>query len=148
MEKNNKRIILIFVLLFLIGGLSFCTPNIQTTPREQAYLQRALRTPLQFKVEKEKDDIVWGRINSWISRFSSMKVQVANDYMIQTYNPVGFLIPKFGYTASRIPMGDKTGFEIRCSYSGQFSENTANQNAHILAHYALTGEVIPKLIFK
>jgi hypothetical protein len=115
------------------------------TPAEEEYLSKVMQAPLEFSIPKDKSEEVWGRIQSFIGRYSSMKIQVATDYVLQTYNPQESAVD-FGYYANRTPQGDEVGFEVRCICGNMFSGKDRDRNAHILAHYAQTGEIIPRLI--
>lgn len=131
-------------LLIFITACSFA-PRQAVTPEEAAYLSRAMATPLIFRLSLDRSDEAWGRIQSFIGRFSSMKLQIATDYVIETYNPAGSSV-LFGYSATRTDLPDECEIEVRCMYSNTFTGNDAIQNAHILALYALTGELMPRLI--
>lgn len=119
--------------------------TIPPTQEEVDYLNKVMSTSLSFKVPKSKADEVWGRIQSFIGKYASMKIQTATDFVFETYNP-----PKgerkFGYSAIRTPMGNQDEFEVRCFSNTTLFIEQAERNAHILAYYALTGEINPKFI--
>jgi len=117
-----------------------------TTPNESAYLEKAMSTPLTFTVLKDKAEEVWSRINVFISKYSSMKIQVANAYNVETFNPMDAI--SYGYSASKLQKGEEFEFTIACFTGGAFGgqKNRPAQNAHVLAYYALTGEIIERLI--
>jgi len=123
----------------------------------QSYVTRAEQSPLTFKVSKEREEEVWGRIQSFIAKYSSMKIQVATDYVIETYNPSKIEVrdPKwpganFGYEAIKTPMGDEVEFEVKCVTGdpSKYYELIAGYNAHYLAHYALTGEIKEEAVWR
>ena len=135
-------------LAFLLTG---CATMMDMTPKaetaeETAYLKEAMNTPLTFTVPKDKSDETWGRVNSFIAKYSSMKIQTASDYIVQTYNPTDTI--HFGYQANRAPRGDEVEFTVTCYSGGLFggSKNIPDQNSHLLAYYALTGKAISRLI--
>ena len=147
--------------LGLIHLLVFMSTFAQEKSKEpippQSYVMRAKQTPLTFKVPKEKEEEVWGRIQSFIAKYSSMKIQVATDYVVETYNPLKIEIndPKwpgvnFGYGAVKTPMGDEIEFEVKYSVSDSsgYYKLIAGYNAHFLAHYALTGEIEEETIWR
>ena len=107
-------------------------------------LARAMATPLTFTVPKDKSDEAWGRVNSFIVKYSTMKVQTVSDYIIQTYNPIDNF-HAWGYTANRMTQGDAVEISVTCTYAWGH-EKTATRNAHILALYAVTGELDETLI--
>ena len=103
-------------------------------------LARAMATPLTFTVPKDKSDEAWGRVNSFIARYSTMKIQTASDYIIQTYNPTD-KFNAYGYTANRMTKGDAVEISVDCVYVESYQKQ-AIRNAHLLAHYAATGELV------
>jgi hypothetical protein len=132
-------------MIFLLAG---CAAYMDIAPKAQpgeeaAYLKEAVDTPLVFTAPKDKSDEIWGRINAFIGKYSSMKIQTASNYIIETFNPSNLL--EFGYSANRAPKGDDVEFTVSC-FTGVGSKNIPTQNAHLLAYYALTGKIIPRLI--
>jgi len=119
---------------------------------EEDYLKEVWSTPLDFTVANKDSEIVWGKIQAFIAKYSSVKIQVATDYVVQTYNTE---YGQFGYYVSRNPDVDETTFSIRCitepepedPWDGGFDySKQAELNAHILAYYALTNEIMTKFI--
>ena len=137
-----KILALGFILLFIYSWAMTPKPM---SPEEQDYLNEIMATPLTFKVPKEQANDVWGRIQSWIGKYSSMKIQTATDFVIETYNPPGSEV-KYGYSATKTPLGDEVEFEVKCFCGNIFAGTQVERNAHILAYYALTGLVNPKFI--
>ena len=142
-----NRITGVVVVCLLAGA---CGPGLTgrapaaTTPEANAYLARAMAAPLTFTVPKDKSDEAWGRVNSFIVKYSTMKVQTVSDYIIQTYNPIDNF-HAWGYTANRMTQGDAVEISVTCTYAWGH-EKTATRNAHILALYAVTGELDETLI--
>lgn len=152
-----KSFIIILVLLSIINF--YCRSGyIKTfiifpeTQIEKDYIEKVWATPLEFRVPNNKEEIIWGRIQSFIGKYSSVKIQVATDYVVQTYNAD---YGQFGYYVTRTPDISETSFSIRCItnpkpeklWSGEYDySQQAELNAHILAHYALTNELMPKFI--
>lgn len=123
-------------------------------PEDAAYLKAAMATPLTFTVPAEKSEETWSRINSFISKHSSMKIQTASDYIIETYNPGA---GQFAYSANRATRGDAAEFTVACVSGGPIvlyfkgfahQEKQAEHNAHLLAYFAVTGEVRETLVVK
>jgi len=137
----------ISAIILSILFLSFCISAPKMTPQEEAYINDVLNTPLTFTVAKDDSEETWGRIQSFVGKYSSMKLQTATDFVLQTYNPTGS-VPRYGYTATKTPMGDEVEFQVDCTYCNMFTRKEAIQNAHILAYYALTGEVNPRFVHK
>jgi len=115
------------------------------TVAEEGYLSDAMSHPLIFVVPAEDSDRCWGAIQSFIGKYSSMKIENITDYIIETHNPYS---TRFGYRAVRTDLQDGVEFSVSCTYDNMFSKNAATQNSHILAYYLTTGEIIPRLINK
>ena len=113
------------------------------TPEEKDYIGRVTAHPLTFTVAKEDSDRLWAMAQAFIGKHSSMKIETISDYILETYNPYG---TRYGYRIVRSPKGDDVEFEVTCLYDNEFTVKSARQNAHILAHYLTTGEIIPRLI--
>ena len=148
-----KRIFIgLVVCLFFISCATYWQGIMDQPPKgapaDLDYLTKALAMPLTFSVPNAKAEEVWGRINVFISKYSSMKIQIATNYNVETYNPTDII--EYGYSASRLLKGDETEFTVNCFSGGSFGQvkNIPNQNAHILAYYALTGEIVEYLIFR
>jgi hypothetical protein len=116
-----------------------------SNPEEEAYLAAVRATPLVVSLPKDQADDGWGRAQSFVGKYSSMKVQVATDYVLQTFNPASPAID-FGYYITRTPLGDQVEFDVKCVAGNSFTRDSATLNAHVLAHYIQTGELNPKFI--
>jgi hypothetical protein len=132
----------------------YLEPPKAANDEDAAYLERATQTPLTFMVEVSKGDETWSRVNSFIAKYSSMKIQTASDYIIETYNPTE---GKFGYSANRATKEDRAEFTVNCApgpgiigikFDIMHGDKIAEQNAHLLAFYALTGEIRESLVVK
>jgi hypothetical protein len=138
-------------VLALIVAVSGCAPkatSVPLTPTELHCRDRALACPLKFTMPSEEADDAWARAQSYIGRFASLNIQTATDYVIQTYKPRGNRVD-FGYSVTRAPMGEETQFTVRCTYGNRYSRKDARNNAHFLAHYIRTGELVhPSIIAK
>ena len=145
MKKRNYVVVLLCLLLQMP---LWAQEKKELTPR-QIYVQKALKTPLKFEVPKDKAEDTWGRIQVFISKFSSMKIQTATDYIIETFNPTKREFgAKYGYKATKTPLGDKVEFEVSC-FPGEDTKLYnffADGNAHFLALFALTGELIDEAV--
>lgn len=131
----------------MIGNCT-TTSLLSLTPDEQAFLSKAKAFPLEFTVSNEEAEMAWGRAQSFIGRFSSMKLQTATDYVIQTYNPSASGVA-YGYYVTKTPLGESTQFNVQCNTGNIFAMADAESNAHILAYYMSTGELVnPKVIMK
>ena len=129
-------------LLFLQACI---TSKIKATPEEQAYLSEVMNMPLTFVVETGQADATWGRIQSFIGKYSSMKIQIATDYVFETYNPD---MGQYGYKAIRTDLVEETEFTIRCFIGRGSIRDYSYLNAQILAYYAYSGLIYPRFIHK
>ena len=146
MFKKFVNLTSIVVVIFMIGNCTNFLLNL--TPEEQAFLDKANAFPLEFTVSNEDAEMAWGRAQSFIGRFSSMKLQTATDYVIQTYNPSSSGV-SYGYYVTKTPLGGSTQFNVTCNTGNLFAMADAQSNAHILAYYMNTGELVnPKVIKK
>lgn len=138
-----KKLIVI-LSLFLLS----CASTIIYSKEQSDYLVKIRQFPLEFEMPKEQVEEAWGRAQSFIGRYSSMKLQIVTDYVIQTYNPVG-IGAEFGYYVTKTPMGVMVQFTVQCNVNNSLLNDHAMDNAHILASYIKTGELpYPYLIFK
>jgi hypothetical protein len=143
-----KKCIVILVLILALVGCGQTINSIKMTPEQQAYVVQAMQQPIPISVTKDKSDETWGRILSFISQYASMKIRVATDYIIETFAPIGGPTPFYAYEAIRAVKGDTVEFNLRCYNDYGAREEECNRNVHLLAHYAVTGELIPNLIIR
>ena len=148
----KTKILSLGLICLLISVSTFAQEKSKGPTSLQIYIKKAMQTPLTFKVPREKEEEVWGRIQSFIAKYSSMKIQVATDYVIETYNPTKTteLNPKYGYKAIKTFIGNEVEFKVEC-FAGEtvlrtnagykYNQMKADHNAHIFACYALTGEI-------
>jgi len=139
---KSKIFITVLVCLVFMACLS---ANVfrKLTVEEEGYLSEVMSHPLTFIVPIEDSDHCWGGVQSFIGKYSSMKIRIVTDNVIETYDPLSNC---FAYKAIRTELRNGTEFIISCR------DNTvskyATQNAHILAYYLTTGKIIPRLIRK
>jgi hypothetical protein len=110
-------------------------------------LEEAMAVPLEFTIPKVEADQAWKRAQSFVERFSSMKVQNISANVIRTSNPTQ-LSTTFGYYIQKILLGENVRFTIQC-FCGTLSASATDaslQNAHILAYYMKTGKLDPSLV--
>lgn len=139
------------IIYFGLPGIALAKDKL--TPEEQAYLDKALNTPLTVTIPKEISDDAWGRIQVFIARYSDMKFQTSTEFVIDTYKPTEGKTKfgsntNYGYSANRLPMGDQVEIQVNCMVPPLFSKKSARHNAHILAYFAVTGELMPQLLKK
>jgi hypothetical protein len=90
--------------------------------KEQKYLKNIENMVLVFKIQKEQEESAWGRAQSFIDKYNSMKTQTVTNYSIQTYNPI-------------YPRRDEVEIQLQCNTDNIFSLGAANQNAKVLGYY-------------
>jgi hypothetical protein len=129
------------LLVLLIPGIEGCATS-HLTPEQQSQLANAMACPLEFTVPKSQSADAWGRAQTFIGRFSSMKLQVVTDYVIQTYNPDPNGLIGYGYYVTRTPTGSGDEFTVKCITNNIFSGGEANRNAHIAAYYIKNGMLL------
>lgn len=91
-----------------------------------------------FFVASSLDKIAWGRANFYVSKHSDWKIQTANDYMIDTYNPSG---SGYGFTITKEPKENGFFYTVRCKsgYSYNIGYEDAKKKEKKAAYYILTG---------
>ncbi len=138
-----------FAILGLILGLvSACSVYFSLRPLdwdEREYLNRAMQSELTFQVPANESDAAWGRVRGFMDAHSSMPVSVSTDAVLQTDDPGDSRA--FGYVARRASNESGSQFLVQClPGKDPRKKECAVQNEHILAHYARTGEIVPRLI--
>lgn len=131
-----------FAGVVLLGGC------VTLSPAQEAYLRKVMATPLTVEMTKTEAVDAWGRAQSFLGQYSSMKIQTATDYVLQTYNPMGSGI-SYGYNVTKTPAGDRVRITVVCGTNNMFAGGDADRNAHILAHYIKSGDLShPELIVR
>jgi hypothetical protein len=119
-----------------------CALGVPVRPEDKADLDRAMRTPTTVFLDKDAAADAWGRAQSWVARFSSMKIQTVSDYVIATYNPPSTDV-KFGYQITKTPEGSNSvSISVSCATGNIFATGNCTKNSHIAAHYIKTGELL------
>lgn len=149
-EIVMKKTLILLAVLTLGAACSFLNYDRlppASTPEARDYLAKAMNTPLDFSVPAEKSDEVWDRIRTFISEYASLKIRTASDSVIETYSPTN-MFRIYGYKAVRKIIDGQARFAVFCSGgdASQWVVKTTARNGHILAYYALTGELRPELV--
>jgi hypothetical protein len=108
----------------------------------EKYLVEALKCQLEFKLPKSEDYNAWGRAQSYIAKYSPMKIQLVSDFIINTYNPSS---NSFGFNIVKTPIGDSIQFLIECFAGNNVENEVAEKNAHLCAYYIKSGNPPPAL---
>ncbi len=114
--------------------------------------------PLEFNISKKKANDAWGRAQSFIAKYSSMKIQTVTEFIIQTFTPpeTDYRFNRrfdFGYSVAKTPLGKKVQITVSCQKSSiagseNLFESEKEMDAHLLAYYISTGELLPKFIMR
>lgn len=115
-------------------------PRPPKEPADQQTLQAAMAVPLKFSVEKAASDAAWDRARSFVAKYATMKIQTSNDFLVETFNPSDSGV---AYKVTRSPLPDgKVEFEAQVFVKHTSMSLCAEQNAHVLAHYAQSGSAL------
>jgi len=55
---------------------------------------------------------------------------------------------RYGYRSTQTPSGEEMEIAVACLFGNAYPREQANKNAHLLAYYAQTGELIAKFVEK
>lgn len=138
-----KSITFLAICVFLTSCA--VTPTAELTQEDQVFLNAVNSMDTTFTVPEKESEATWGRIQSFIAEFSSMKIQTTSDNIIETSKPDGY---NYGYKAARTPLDEEVEFTVSCTCGNQFGSKNAAQNAKCLAYFAKTGEINPTFIYK
>jgi hypothetical protein len=142
-----KRSLIYVAALCSLILLNSCIHEVKApqSAEEQSYSQKVAAFPTRFIIPKSELPDAWGRAQSFISQYSDMKIQIATNNVIQTYNPSDSSI-NIGYSVSNAPMGDNAIVTVKCLNTYIGNVKRADFNAHALAYYMKTGEVNPRFL--
>jgi hypothetical protein len=139
--KNLTVILVSFSLTALLG----CATTSELSSSQQAFLAAAMATPLTFTLPQDQAEAAWTRAQTFVQRFSTMKLQALTPHVIRTYDSTG-TSPAFGYYLRKVPKGGETQFTVECMCSNMFPSDQSIENAHLLAYYMKTGNLDPELV--
>lgn len=89
-----------------------------------------IRTGGIVKLPKSQSEDAWGRATVYVNKYSSLRIQVASDNIIDTYNPVtdrNGVRSGHGYTITRRSIGDSVVIEIETKGGSPYGECHAFQ---------------------
>lgn len=137
-SRRKKWISVVSLSLFLAGCLRYSLKG--RTPADQDYLERARKFPLEFNIPKAEEYNTWGRAQSFIGKYSPMRIQVVSDFVIHTFNPAK---DKYGFYIVKTPLADSVQISVKCVPGDFVSNEIALDYAHICAYYVKTGLLPP-----
>lgn len=133
-----RKSICLVAALALLCGTSWAAKETAVAANELDYWSKVNATELTVFIPEGEVGDAWGRAQSWVGKYSSMKVQIATDYIIQTFNPTYW--PQYGYYLTKEPKEGGADISVECiALWGIFSRKAKDKNAHILAYYIQTG---------
>ena len=135
-----KWLLAVSIWLLAAGCATMSLYNL--TNEESNYLQRAMSCPLSFSLSSTESEAAWARAQGFIGRYSRLKLQVATDYVLQTYSG-GQHGTSPSYYITRTPEGEKHYYTVESYVNNIFSGSDANTAAHECALYIKTGELPP-----
>lgn len=101
----------------------------------------SLSTNKKFPINKEKE--IWSKVSAFIQNTSNMKIQISNDYTIDTYNPnpdpKDYTI-RYGFRVNKIIEGDVFTLDVKCLTSGYADKKTALDKEKELFYFLEYGE--------
>jgi hypothetical protein len=104
-----------------------------------------LNEPLTFSVPTtDQAAQAWGRIQAFVEKYSSMKIQIATNNVIETDQPPDAW--HFAYRAQKEFLGAETKIWVECHTTYLGGSRRADLNSHVLAYYARTGELKIKFL--
>jgi hypothetical protein len=141
----NKTISLFIIFVFVCSTASMTDQKLK--PKEQEYLENVMNAELQFKLPLKEAQKAWKRIETYIEKYSSMKIKIEDENIIETLQPTAGMT-RYGYRATKKEIGEEAEIAVACTYGNAYTREQANRNAHILAYYAHNNDLIPKFIEK
>ncbi len=129
-------------ILPLLLGLSGCAT---LSPTAKTKIDEAAAAGSELVCEGPACTEAWSRAQFWIHQHSRMKLQVATDTVLETYNPAG--IVAYGFSIAKEPLGEnKFRITVRLVCGNMFGctppSPTEAQNAFF--HYLKTGQDVLK----
>jgi len=149
---GKRYAFLALILAGLIGCVISCasTAVLDLTGEEQASMNLAMAMPLSFSVPRDRAMETWDRAQTFLDRYSTMKLRASTEFTMQTYDPPRPYQPpgtevaepiRFGYGFSRTAIDDSIRMDVRCITNRDIAAADADKNAHIAAYFVLTGRI-------
>lgn len=84
---------------------------------------------------------MWGRANIWLNNHSKWKVQISNDYIVNTYNVTQY-DPSYSFTISKEPINDNSNkIEIKPVCGNEYGcDLKSSEIIGLFNKYLLTGK--------
>jgi len=135
--------ILITIVLLLFSVVNCSRSVVKYTPEMEEKFKQVQNFPLIFNVPKVEEYDAWGRAQSFVGKYSPMKIQIVSDFIIDTYNPTE---GRRGYNIVKTPVKDSIEFTVEVTLGKFADREIAINEAHACAYYIKTGNLyyIPK----
>lgn len=131
-----------FFLVSTLVALHGCAATLSV--RQRALLDEALSNSAPTECDVSSCPDKWAMAKVWIVKHSSMKIQVVDDTIIDTYNPIDQVAP-FAFRALRVPKGPgKYGIEINviCAKPARCAPFNPKEIAAFFYYYLNSGKDI------
>ena len=129
-------------------ALAACAaPRQAQSPEEQAYLNAATAQPTTFTISSAESQAAWERALKWLEDHATMGIKSKSETMIATFDPpttsTTHTRNEYGYTVTRQPAGSSYTVTVTCVGNDPSIKPQAEQNAHLLAYFIVTGKRTP-----
>jgi len=98
------------------------------------------------KVFVPKDSVgdAWGRAQVFLTKYSTMKIQIATDFVLETYNPTKS--GGYGYEITKTPVPSGYEISVKCNTSYLSDKEQTQLNAHVCTYFIKTGIIKESLV--
>jgi hypothetical protein len=135
------------VIIMALAVAACAAPRQAQSPAEQAYLDAATAQPTTFSISSAEATAAWERAVKWLEDHATMSIKTKTETMIATLDPPTSSTTgsrnEYGYTVTRQPAGSSYTVTVTCVGNDPSIKPQAEQNAHLLAYFILTGKPTP-----
>jgi hypothetical protein len=143
----------VFVIILFLGIFAASAHAMGSAPQlpsytteEVDYINQVDSFETTFIVSSPEVSDAWGRAQDWVAQYSSAKIQICTDYVLQTYDPARHS-GLFGYDVVKIKNSDGSyTMKVICNIWDPAYNDAGLRNARILAYYIKTGSNNPNFI--
>lgn len=135
---------LVAVALPLLAGCA--AAPVASSPEQTAFLESIASEPTEFEMSREESNDGWGRAQTFLAKYSTMKIQNVSDSVVETFNPTPDAFnPGYGYRITRAIQSGKSHYTVECFNGNAYTPGKLvalpARNARILARYIRTGDL-------
>jgi hypothetical protein len=135
------------VIIMALALAACAAPRQAQSAEEEAYLNAATAQPTTFSIPSTESSAAWERALKWLEDHATMGIKSKSETMIATFDPptTGTTNSRneYGYTVTRQPAGSSYTVTVTCVGNDPSIKPHAEQNAHLLAYFILTGKPTP-----